>query len=198
MEISFDELKDKYAKMGDEELERIATQDAYGLRPEVFEIIESELKKRNLSLDILKGALAQNKEYTLEEIETCSELLRTLPCPICGNTNDKLNGTIAHTVKSFIIFTSSEIQPIIACPTCLDRKSNSVIISTILLGWWGIPWGIFKTPLYIYRNIKAKKQNHYEHSNDALISYTLTHIGRIETYKSDKEKLREVINMKDY
>lgn len=62
----------------------------------------------------------------------------------------------------------------------------------------GIPWGLLKTPLYIYRNIKAKTQNKVDHANDTLLSYTLGHIGEIETYKDNKEKLNEIIRPKNY
>ena len=41
--------------MSDVELERIATTDAHGLRLEVFEIIEQEIKKRNLECTSGRG-----------------------------------------------------------------------------------------------------------------------------------------------
>lgn len=198
MEPDIDYIAEYYSKMRDQELIRIATQDGKGLRPEVFGIIENEIKKRNLNPDILKGAIAQNKEYSIEEVDNYSKLLRDLPCPICGNMDEKLNGTIAHTVKSFIIFTTSGTEPTIACPNCLDKRNNSAMISTALLGWWGIPWGFFKTPVYIYRNYKAKQENRIDNSNNTLLSYTLEHIGEIETYKTDKEKLKEIITPKEY
>lgn len=129
-------IAENYAKMSDAELERVATTDAHGLRPEVFEIIEQEIKKRNLNPELLQSAIAQNKEYTVTEIENYSKLLRDLHCPICGDTSTKLNGTISHTVKSFIIFTSYGTEPTIACPGCLDKRNNNAILSTALLGWW--------------------------------------------------------------
>lgn len=182
-----------YAKMSDEEFERIATSEAQGLRPEVLKIIADEIKKRNINPDILKGVIAQRKEYTIHEIAEYAELLRSLPCPVCANTAIKLNGTIAYTVKSIVFFTTYGSVPTIACPDCLDKKNNEAILSTALLGWWGIPWGLINTPVYIYKNIRAKKQNKINDPNNTLLSYTLSHIGRIETYKNNKEKLQEII-----
>lgn len=66
MELDIDNIAEYYKRMSNEELIRVSTQDARGLRPEVFEIIEKEIKKRNLNPDLLKGALAQNKEYSIE------------------------------------------------------------------------------------------------------------------------------------
>ncbi len=192
------DIEKNYERMSDNEINRIATTDARGLRPEVFGIIENEIKKRNLNPDILKGALAQNKEYSIDEVESYSKILRDLPCQICGNTHEKLNGTISHTVKSFIVFTTYRSEPTIACPDCLDKKNNDAMLSTALLGWWGIPWGFFKTPIYIYRNYKAKQENRIDTSNNMLLSFTLENIGEIETYKDDKEKLKEIIKPKKY
>jgi hypothetical protein len=117
-------IEENYQRMSDSEIIRIATTDARGLRPEVFGIIENEIKKRNLNPNILQGAIAQNKEYSLSEVEQYSKLLRGLPCPICGNTHEKLNGTVSHTVKSFIFFTTYGTEPTIACPDCLDKKTT--------------------------------------------------------------------------
>jgi hypothetical protein len=192
------DIEKNYERMPDYEIIRIATTGARGLRPEVFGIIENEIKKRNLNPDILLGAVAQNKEYTLEEIEKYAELLKTLPCPICENTREKLNGTISYTVKSFLIFTSYASEPTIACPDCLDKKNNGAILSTAPLGWWGFPEGFFKTLIYIRKNIKAKKETRIADSNETLLSYTLENIGEIETYKNNKEKLKDIIIPRKY
>lgn len=190
------DIEKHYERISDDEIIRIATTDACGLRPEVFEIIENEIKKRNLDPSILNGVLAQNKDHSFEEIEMYSKLLRDLPCPICGRINRKLNGTILHTVKSFIFVTEYEEKLIIACPDCLDKKNDEAILSTALLGWWGIPAGFFKTPVYIYRNLKSKKENRLEKANSTLLLFTLGNIGEIEAYKNNKEELGRIISTK--
>lgn len=145
----------------------------------------------------MNGINAQNKKYTIDEIETYSELLRGLPCPICGNTHKKLNGTTLHTVRSFILLTTYKAKPVVACPDCLDKKNKDAIISTALLGWWGVPWGILKTPVYIYRNIKAKKQHRSPTPNNTILAFTLGNIGEIEAYKNDIEMLKEIIGRRN-
>ena len=186
-------IEENYARMSDAELERIATTDTHGLRPEVYGIIEKEINKRNLNPNLLNGVIAQNRTYTRKELEAYSELLRDLPCPICRSKTKKLNGTISYTVKSFVLFTNYRIEPTVACVDCLDKKNNDAILVTALLGWWGFPGGLLKTPLYIYKNIKAKKENKLKHSNDALLAFTLGNIGELEAFKESKEKLKEII-----
>ena len=196
MELDIENIARHYSRISDQELIRISTQDAKGLRPEVFEIIKKELDTRNLNPDLLKGAYAQNKEYSIDELTKYSEFLRNLSCPICGQTNKKLNGTTIYRIKSFLLFTIYKSKPIIACPECLDKNNNKAMISSALLGWWGIPWGLIKTPSFIFRNLKAKKQNHLENANDALLSFTLSNIGEIETYGTDMEKMSRLIEPK--
>ena len=142
--------------------------------------------------------MPQNRQYTIEEIEAYAMLLRNLPCPVCNDTSSGLNGTLSHTVKSFILFTTSRAEPTVGCPDCLDKQNDNAILSTALLGWWGFPWGLIKTPVYIYRNIKAKKQNRSDYPNDVLLAYTLENIGEIETYKDDREKLKRIIQPKSF
>lgn len=192
-EFDLKDIADYYSKKTDSEIIYIATENAKGLRPGVLEIIENEIKKRNLNPNILEGAKAQNREYKLAEITELSQKIRSLPCPICGNKTAKLNGTVMHTVKSFILFSSFRKEPVIACPDCLDKKNQESIISTAVFGWWGFPSGFLKTPFYIYYNVKAKKQNRISESNQTLLSFTLHNIGEIETYKEDTEKLKRII-----
>ena len=195
-EIDINDIRKNYERMSDFQIERIATENAKGLRYEVFGIIEEEIKKRNLDPKLLEQAMAQNKEYSIDQIENFSKVLQNLPCPICRSKTKKLNGTFSYTVKSFIFFTSQRMEISVACPTCLDKINSDAMISTAILGWWGIPWGIFKTPLYIYRNFKQKTQNNLEFPNEALFSFSFQNASEIEVYINDQNKLINVIKRK--
>lgn len=187
------EIRKNYETMSDSKLIDVITTNAQGIQPEVFEIIENEIKKRNLDPDLLKVLVAQNEQHTIEDIYHYAELLRNLLCPICFNTHDKLNGTIYYTIKSIIITTLTQTKVIIACPDCLDKQNRKAIVSCLLLGWWGIPWGILKTPVYIYRNLKAKEENRMSDPNGPLLSFTADHIGEIKAFENNSEKLDDVI-----
>jgi DNA-directed RNA polymerase subunit RPC12/RpoP len=194
-EIDINQIAKNYAAKEDFEIERIASSNAYGLRPEVYLILENEIKKRNLNPNLLEGAKAQNKEYSKEEIIEFSNYLRNLSCPNCNSKISKLNGTTLFVIKSFIIFSIKDIKRVIACPNCLDKKSNKAILTSSLMGWWGFPNGIFTTPSYIFKNWRSKKQNRFQKHNDTLLEFTLSNIGYIESYKNDNEKLKTLINI---
>ncbi len=139
---------------------------------------------------------AEPRQVTMNEVVEYATLLRELPCPFCGKTHEKINGTTLHTVKSFIVLTSSRKKSIIGCPTCLNRKNNMAILSTALLGWWGIPWGLIKTPQYIYLNVKEKKNIRSKEPNNVLLGFAYQHAHEIEANKDNKENLLKVIKSK--
>ncbi|WP_367331304.1 hypothetical protein [Sphingobacterium multivorum] len=187
------EIEKNYARMSDSRLIEVITTNAQGIQPEVVSIIENEIKKRNLDPGLLNGLIAQNEQHSIEDIYHYAELLRNCPCPICNNTRDKLNGTIYHSIKSIIVMSITETRWIIACPDCLDKQNRKAIVSCSLLGWWGIPWGILKTPVYIYRNLKIKGENRVSDPNGSLLSFTADNIGQIKAFENNPEKLKNVI-----
>lgn len=187
------EIEKNYAKMFDEEIIRIATSSAHGLRPEIFRIIENEIKKRNLNPDLMQGVLAQNRDYSQQEIEKYSNLLRNFSCPICGDSQQKINAAVVHTVRSFIFFTIYNRQLTIACHDCLKRAISNALLSSSIFGWWGIPGGFIKTPKSIYLNFREKKAINVNTPSKSLQKFVLGNIGQIETYKDDSEKMNELI-----
>lgn len=192
--MDLEDIAKHYEKMSDSQFINLITTRGAGLRSEFYDLINNEIKKRNLNPKLFDSIEVQKKEFSLEEIEKYAELLRKLPCPECGSIDQNLNGTIIYTVKSFILFSIYNTDYFIACPQCLNKKNNKAMLSTFLLGWWGFPWGFFKTPLYIYRNYKSKKENKWSVPNNAILSYTLENIGKIEAYKDNKQKLINIIN----
>jgi len=43
----------------------------------------------------------------------------------------------------------------LACHRCGNKARAKAILSSAVLGWWGIPWGLIITPVQIGRNISA-------------------------------------------
>jgi hypothetical protein len=187
-------VRENYQRMTDAELIRIATQDAAGLTSEAQQVVKEEIEYRKLDKNIFEAVKAQNKTYTLEEIDNYCDIIRNSPCPSCGTTFSKLNGTLTSEVMSFIFFTHWSKKIKVGCPDCLDKANNNALIKSILIGWWGIPWGFIRTPIAIGQNLKSKRTNHLDSPNDYLRSYTLSKIGQLETYKNNKEALQQIIS----
>ena len=69
-EIDIQFVRDNYQRMKDEELIRVATQDAAGLTPEAQEIIKEEIEKRKLDTNIIKS------QYQILVIHNCNLLIQ--------------------------------------------------------------------------------------------------------------------------
>jgi hypothetical protein len=54
-------VQETYQRMTDDELIRVATQDAYNLTPEAMEVVKTEIKKRGFDENIPKGVEAQTR-----------------------------------------------------------------------------------------------------------------------------------------
>jgi len=193
-EVEDEFIRDTYRKMSDQELVVNLTQHSAGLTPEAMKIVREEVARRNLDGDITAGVEAQQRNYTVEEIDSLCELIRMLPCPVTGNTSQPLNATLTAQVMSFIFFTSYKKAIIVASPQVLDRANNKALAKTLLLGWWGFPWGIIRTIQAIIININSKRDHRAEGPNKYLRSFVLTKIGEIEAYRCDREKLLSVIS----
>ncbi len=187
-------VRETYQKMSDKDLTRVLTQDAKGLTPEALEVVQAEVKRRNLNPAIVKGVEAQQKTYTLAEIDAYCALIQQLPCPATGSTEEKLNATLTAEVMSFILFTQYKKKIVVGSPATLDKANNAALAKSALLGWWGFPWGIIRTIQAIGINLNNKKTNRQETPNDFLRSFVASKIGQIETYKDNRDMLRTIIS----
>ena len=192
--IDIEFVRKTYQKKTDEEVIRILTQDAVGLTPEAIEVVKEEIKRRNLDPNIIRGIDAQQRTYTIEEIDEYCALIQNLPCPKTGSTSEKLNATLTAEVMSFVLFTNYQKKIVVGTPVTLNKANNAALTTSILLGWWGFPWGIIRTVQAIIINLKNKKGNRNGEPNNYLRSYILSKIGEIETYKENKEKLLQIIS----
>jgi hypothetical protein len=186
-------IEERYQRMTDDEFVRIATQDAVDLTPEAMEVIRAEILKRGLDQNIVKAVEAQNRLLTPEEIESYCDIVSRLRCPACFNKTERLNGTQTSEVISYIFMTQSKKKLIIACPQCLDKANNKALTKTALFGWWGVPWGIIRTPGAIIRNIKNKRTNHSHDHNDHLRYFVIGFVGSLATYKENHEELEKIL-----
>lgn len=144
--MDLDKIKEFYETLEDEKIEQLALAEAGGLEPAVVPILLAEIKKRSLSPNLVAAIEAQTKEMTDSERKAFEFKIVNLPCPECGNNDSELEGSLIRTVMSFIVLTTYKKEHVISCTNCKKRLKKSALTKTVLLGWWGIPWGIFRTP----------------------------------------------------
>ncbi|WP_282037323.1 hypothetical protein [Saccharicrinis aurantiacus] len=193
MSLDLELIKKNYEKFEDYKLEHLAKNEAGSLEPEVIPILMAEIKKRGLDPNLEKGIEAQTKEITESEIIEILDKVSGLKCPECGGKSNPLKGSLIRSVKSFIIFTNYKKTPIISCQECANKKRKSALTSTIILGWWGIPWGIIRTPQTII-NYFVDKNKLKEISESILTGFVIENIGEIRTNWESEDELVEFID----
>jgi len=73
-------------------------------------------------------------------------------CPNC-NGPGPIDVHVSHQVWSALFVSSWRSQPRVSCRACGIKSQVGDSIFSLLLGWWGFPWGLLVTPVQIGRNL---------------------------------------------
>ncbi len=192
--MDLNDIKENYKNFDDYKIEKIASEEANKLRPEVLDILKAEIKKRNLNLNLIDSVDSQTKELTESEFNEYCEILRNHPCPNCESKTQKINATMVGRVISMLIMTNYEKTLKVACSNCLDAMHSKANTKSALLGWWGFPWGPIQTIRSFMFNSSMKKNNRTEKPNEIFASFIVSNIGVMEKAKTEPKKLTEFIN----
>jgi hypothetical protein len=60
---------------------------------------------------------------------------------------------VRHTIWSAVFLTSWKSTPEISCRGCATKGQLGDAALSLLVGWWGFPWGLLMTPVQIGRNV---------------------------------------------
>ena len=73
-------------------------------------------------------------------------------CPKCQGPGPVEVHT-SHRVWSAFVLTSWSSRPHISCRSCGRKSQLGAAAFSLVLGWWGFPWGIVMTPVQVCRNL---------------------------------------------
>lgn len=74
------------------------------------------------------------------------------PCPRCQR-DGFVDVHTAHSVWSAVILTSWKSTPQVSCTPCGKKAKLKATAGSVILGWWGFPWGLLLTPVQVSRNL---------------------------------------------
>lgn len=188
-----DELRRNYESFSDDKLIALATEQAASLRPEALELLKQVLAERGLAGELDQAIAVQTAGVSADLVDQYADLIRNQPCPVCGAAGEKLNATQIATVTSMVVITRYKKEIKVACPSCLDQLMAKATKQNLLSGWWGIPWGIFRTTQALIANGKFKKQHHTEGANIVLKTFASKRAGRIEAFRNNPEALQTLL-----
>jgi hypothetical protein len=102
----------------------------------------------------LKAHSAVAAQFHPDDVEQLVNNIHQGKCPIC-NGDGPIDVQLSHEVWSAFFLTRWVTKSKIACQRCGNKARTKALLSSALLGWWGIPWGLLITPMQIIRNISG-------------------------------------------
>jgi len=102
--------------------------------------------------------LAKGKVFLVSDqishdvVEKETKALHKGSCPKCGN-HGPVDVHLSYRVWSALLFTSWKTTVNICCKRCGVKAQALDLTLSSLFGWWGVPWGIFITPIQIVKNV---------------------------------------------
>jgi hypothetical protein len=73
-------------------------------------------------------------------------------CPKCRGLGP-IDVHKVYRVWSALVLTRWTTATQVSCRSCATRTQLSGALSSLVLGWWGFPWGLVLTPVQITRNV---------------------------------------------
>lgn len=192
MSKSREKIRERYQQMTDDQILKIAQYEAGDLNPTGFEVLQEEIRNRGLGSALEVGAKSQANGLSEEELEELKGLVYYSACPDCGVHSRTLRSAVVTEVVSPIFFTGYSQHLVIACPKCLQKRKNKALLKTILLGWWGIPFGIFRTIQAVIEYINGERKKE-EISEKGIEDFILANVGYLKLHEDKPEMIVELI-----
>jgi hypothetical protein len=89
-------------------------------------------------------------------------------CPHCRKSGSAVDMRTEHWVWSAIFLTRFGRRTALSCRDCGKRRNLQALGKCILLGWWGVPFGLLITPYKIFANVGEMLRKDREEPSDAL------------------------------
>jgi hypothetical protein len=113
---------------------------------------QGELRFCNAKCSERGALLAISRQVPDSTVNEAVTRIHQGPCPKCGGSGP-VDVHVHHQVWSALVLTSWKSAPQICCRSCGVKSQLGDTAFSLLLGWWGFPWGLLVTPVQIGRNV---------------------------------------------
>jgi hypothetical protein len=182
-------IRKNYERLPDDKIIHIANYEAGGLEPAAIEILMEEIRKRELSSNLLEAVKVSSRNLSAAEFEQYIDIIRSLPDPATGDASGKLNAAIISSTISYVFITTQKNKIFIGTDKSIRKQLDSGSTTTAIFGWWGIPFGIIYSLSSLWKNTKARKTDFNGMPTPLLFDFVRDNIGFIEANKNDREAL---------
>lgn len=87
-----------------------------------------------------------------DAVEAATTVFHQGDCPCCSGPGP-VDIHFSHRVMSFLVVTQYQTIPKISCRSCAAKAKLGNFFATLFCGWWGVPFGLILTPIYLCRNL---------------------------------------------
>lgn len=194
-ELDTSNIASYYAQMSEHDFNYFVLNNAAGLRAEIIPVVEAEMKRRGMDMELFKQVENRNRIWTDEELNTYCELFRDFECPVCKQHEGRLNAALIQTVNGVILmtFTNQYIQ--VGCMNCLNKSVIKALLITLPTGWWSKN-GFLHTPDTIYNLIRTWRANGRAEPSKAFRKFVSVHIDFIQQCQQRSDQLHSLIQQK--
>ncbi len=88
----------------------------------------------------------------VDQVEKQVRAIHAGNCPKCGGAGP-VDVHTSHRAMSALVVTQWSSHPLVSCVSCGTKAQLRDSAITLLLGWWGLPWGVVMTPVQLGKNI---------------------------------------------
>jgi len=100
------------------------------------------------------GIYIEASKVTDAEIDALSREIHAGICPLCQERSG-VEVRKSYDIASFVFHTRYQTFKHVCCRVCALKKQAIDFTGSLLLGWWGVPWGLLMTPVQLVNNVIA-------------------------------------------
>ncbi len=187
--IPIEDIRKNYEKYDDATILKII-RSAKDLRTEVVSVLNDEIRKRNLDVNLIEFVKDETNFYEGAERELLVREIRNTVCTNC-NYESELHGYTFNTLMSFILECNHEQKAQIICTSCAKKLRLKSMLTTLALGWWS-RYGLFATPATLISDLieMARKE---KYSDRLINNFIDNHTGSIRRVKKGNGEISIII-----
>ncbi len=187
MYFSEEQIRENYRKFPDEDIIRIAENDAAELNPIVLNILKEEIIRREL-------ALKKFEEFQILDeslLNAYVKLIRNSICPNCSKSNALINVIKVRSSIGILHLAINIESEEIGCPKCLQSKINWAIIKNSTIGLLTFHHAIINIIYSINQKFLILK----DEPTDALTDFVRRNYKLIYKLKEDENLLSKILEL---
>lgn len=96
--------------------------------------------------------LVLSRAIPIDVVENQVRQIHRGPCPNCQGSGP-VDVHTSHRIYSALVYSSWSSIPKVCCRSCGIKSQIGNTIFSLVLGWWGFPWGFIMTPVQIGKNV---------------------------------------------